>query len=806
MFKRNKLNQAIAFAIASGTVGISANVLAQESEALVIEEIIVTATKRSESMQDISVAVQAVGAEELGSLDINNFADYVKQLPNVSFAGRGPGQNDVYIRGISTSKGSLFQSGGIGAGPTVAMYIDEAPITAAGRNLDVYVTDMERLEVLPGPQGTLYGGSSQAGTVRMITNKPNPGEFDAGIELMVGTTKSGGTSTGAEGFLNIPIIKDKFAVRIAAYDVNFGGYIDNVQGTISFEESSRIINKDATDIYGVADNSALVEDNFNDSSYTGGRISANLDINEDWAVQVGFMTQKLEADGVFDYSPDVGDLQVQRFSPDKLVDEFDQFNWTLEGRIGWLDVVYAGSYLERDVDQRVDYVGYTLGGGFQPYYNCSYSSADWSTLEFDINECAAPEQRYHGIQSSKDWQHELRFSGNLGDSMRFVAGVYIDDSEGGVSQEWEYHTIGGVPAGNQLFAPNAPHSQANGFFDPSTRNPEVAFFNDLVPTTDQIAFFGELTYDFSDTWAATVGLRHYDIDLEVNGSFNFVSGFTTVDGDAGGTLNAIEPENASDTITKFTLTYTPNNDILLFGTYSEGFRRGGFNRQGDIIHRTTGEFVFPAFYASDTIDNYEFGWKTTLADGRLRFNGSVYFIDWSDVQIDIFDQNVNRLLYTANAGQAEVMGLEGDLTFLVSNDWTLTGAFSLNDTELTDRPAGATNLLAPGSDLALTPSFQGNLNVRYDFDLVGKDAYAQLGVQHRGSSHTSVVIDEDFPLDGYTTADLSFGVIVDNWNVNLFINNLTNKRAQLFISNQDDIPRTVVNRPLNVSLKLSYNF
>jgi len=806
MFKRSKLSQAITFAIASSVVGVAGSALAQEPRGLVLEEIIVTATKRAENMQDIPVAVQALGADALESHNINSFEDYVHQLPNVSFAGRGPGQNDVYIRGIATSKGSLFQAGGIGAGPTVAMYIDEAPITAAGRNLDVYVTDMERLEVLPGPQGTLYGASSQAGTLRMITRKPNSGGFDANIELMFGTTKDGDTSTGVEGYINIPIIDDKFAVRIAAYDVNYGGYIDNVQGTISFEQSSRIINQDATDIYAVADNSAFVEDDFNESSYTGARLSSLFDINEDWSLQVGFMTQKLEADGVFDFSPGVGDLQVQRFSPDKLVDEFDQFNWTLEGRIGWLDVVYAGSFLERNMEQRIDYVGYTLGGGFQPYYNCSYSSGNFTTLEFDIIECAAPEQRYRGIQDSEDSQHELRFSGDISDSARFVAGVYIDDSEGGVSQEWEYHSIGGVPPGNQDFAPNAPHSQANAFFDPSTRNPEVAFFNDLVPKSDQVAFFGEFTYDFTDTWSATVGLRNYDIDLQVAGSFNFVSGFTTVDGDAGGTLNAIQPENASDTIGKFTLTYTPNDDVLFYGTFSEGFRRGGFNRQGDIIHRTTGAFVFPAFYDSDTIDNLEFGWKTTLVDGRLRFNGSVYVIDWSDVQIDIFDQTVNQLLYTANAGEAEVKGLEGDFTYLANESWTISGAFSFNDTELTDRPVGADNLVAPGSDLALTPSFQGNLNLRYDFNLAGNEAYAQLGVQHRGNTRTSVVINEDFPLDSYTTADLAFGLINDNWNVNLFIKNLTDERAELFISNQDDIPRTVVNRPLNVGLKISYNF
>ncbi len=807
MYGKSKLSQAIRLAIASGALGITATAMAQEESSNMLEEVIVTATKRAENLQDIPVAVQALSEESLDSMGINNFVDYVNQLPNVSFAGRGPGQNDVYIRGISTSKGSLFQSGGIGAGPTVAMYIDEAPLTAAGRNIDVYVTDMARLEVLPGPQGTLYGASSQAGTIRMITNKPDASQFDVGVELMYGATEGGSDSTGIEGFVNIPIIEDKFAVRVSVYDVNFGGYIDNVPGTISFEESARIINKDETDIYGVADNAGFVEDNFNETSYTGARISATFDINDDWSLRLGFMTQKLESDGVFDYSPDVGDLQVQRFSADRLEDEFDQFNWTLEGRIGWLDVVYAGSFLKRNLDQRIDYVGYTLGGGFQPYYNCSYSFGDFSALEFDIIECAAPAQKYHGIQDSEDSQHELRFSGEINDSTRFVAGVYVDNSDGGVSQEWEYHSPFGVPPGNQDFAPNAPHSEADDFFDPSARDPAVAFFNDLVPKSDQLAFFGELTWDFSDKWSMTGGLRYYDIDLQVDGSFNFVSGFTTVDGDAGGTLNAIEPENSSDTIGKFTLTYVPNDDILLYGTYSQGFRRGGFNRQGDIIHRTTGEFVFPAFYDTDTIDNYEFGWKTILADGRLRFNGAAYFIDWSDVQIDIFDQSVNRLLYTANAGQAEVFGIEGDFVFLASDNLTLSGAFSFNDTELTARPAGADNLLPPGSDLALTPKFQGNLNVRYDFDIAGNMAYAQLGVQHKGSAHTSVVIGDDFPLDSYTTADFTVGMdFMDNWNASLFIKNLTDKRAQLFISNQDDISRTVVNRPRNLMLKLSYHY
>ena len=796
MFKKRLLSTAIL----STATGISLSVIAEDG-GLRIEELVVTATKRSESMQDIPLAMQALGEENLDNFNVNNFSDYLKQLPNVSFAGRGPGQNDVYIRGIATNKGSLFQAGGIGAGPTVAFYIDEAPITAAGRNLDVYVTDMERIEVLPGPQGTLYGASSQAGTVRMISNKPDLNDIAFGFEGSLSTMPEGEESFGAEGFVNIPIVADRLAVRIAAYDVRFGGYIDNVPGTTSFAEST-VATFNANSELRVADNADFVEDDFNESRYTGARVTAAIALTDDWNLTLGYMTQELEADGVFDYSPDVGDLEVQRFSEDKLEDEFDQVNLTLEGRLAGLDIIYAGSYLEREVEQSIDYVGYTIGGAFQVFYNCTYSAGYGSPVDV----CAAPSQRYLGFQESENTQHELRFNTDPTASLRLVAGIYYDKSEGGVSQNWKYHSpeLDGLD-----FAPNAPHSQANDFFDPNVRDPDIAFFNDIVPDSDQLAFFGELTYDINELLSATVGLRRYEIDFDVNGSFNFASGGGfegAIDGDGGGTLNDVGPETEKDTIAKFTLNITPDDDLLFYFTYSEGFRRGGFNRQGDVINITTGEFEFPAFFGSDTIDNYEFGWKTTLFDERLRFNGAAYFIDWSNVQIDIFDQSVNRLLFTANAGEAEVTGIEGDLTFLLNEQWMLSRAFSINDTELTDRPEGADNLLPAGSDLALTPSFQGNVALNYQFTLAGYESYVQLAAQHRGSTNTSVVINENFELDSYTTADLSFGMDMENWGLKVFVTNLTDKRTELFISNQDDIPRTVTSRPREFTVKVSYDY
>ena len=801
MFKRSKLSQAITFAIASGAVGVSGNVLAQESGALVIEEIIVTATKRAESMQDIPFAVQALGADALDDLDINNFSDYVQQLPNVTFAGRGPGQNDIYIRGIATGRGSLFQSGGIGAGPTVAFYMDEAPLTSSGRNIDVYVTDIDRIEVLPGPQGTLYGASSQAGTVRLISNKPDPSEFAAGIELMLSGTEDGEESWGAEGFLNIPIVEDKFAIRIAAYNVEYGGYIDNVPGTLSYNLNPAIADGSTPLAPGaeirVASNDSLVEDDFNDSTYTGARVSGTFFINDDWELNVGYMTQELETDGVFDYSPGVGDLQVQRFNTDFLDDQFDQVNWTLQGRLGELDIVYAGSFLNREIEQRMDYVG-GISLSFFPFYNCVYNGIGEITL------CEEPDARFHGIQDSDDTQHEFRISTDPARTLHFIGGVYYDKSEGGVSQEWEYHSPQIQPPGLE-WAPNAPHSQAT-HFNPNTRDPEVAFFNDLSNEAEQIAFFGELTYRFNDSWSGTLGLRNYDIDIIPRGSFNFASR-GPVDGDGGGSLDSFTPANESDTIGKFTLNYTPNDDVLLYATFSQGFRRGGFNRGGEVFNIVTGELAFPAFFESDTIDNYEIGWKTTLADGRLQFNGAAYFIDWTDVQIDIFDADLfGILLFTANAGEAEVTGVEGDLTWYPTEQFSLSGAFSFNDTELTSRFPTASNLFPAGTDLPLSPSFQGNISGRYDFQLGGMDAYAQLAVRHTGSTFTTLVVSNAENLDSYTIADASFGLSMDRWNVRVFVNNLTDERSELFKTIQDEIRRTVTSRPRTLSVKLSLDF
>jgi len=272
-----------------------------------VDQIVVTATKRAENAQDIPVAVQALGGQQLDELNVDNFTDYLVQLPGVTAGGGGPGQNTIYIRGLASTTPNLTVAGVAGLAPNVALYLDEQPLAQPGRNLDVYAVDLERVEVLPGPQGTLFGASSQAGTIRLITNKPKLGEFEAIANAGVSFTEGGEMSNKVEGIINIPVTEN-LALRGVAYTDERGGYIDNVPGTRDASESARFrsagtvrrngvpvsrardgfqsesqvadnlaadpgANPDLADLSGVnflqANNGALVEDDFNDASYAG---------------------------------------------------------------------------------------------------------------------------------------------------------------------------------------------------------------------------------------------------------------------------------------------------------------------------------------------------------------------------------------------------------------------------------------------------------------------------------------------------------------------------------------------------------
>ena len=354
-----------------------------------LEEIVVTARKKTESLQDVPISVSALRESDLEDKGVNVFEDYLLQLPTVTAGGAGPGTSTIYIRGLASTTPNLTTAGVAGLAPNVSFYLDEQPLAQPGRNLDVYAADMERIEVLAGPQGTLFGASSQAGVVRMITNKPVIGEASANLEVEGRFMPSADTGEKVELVANVPI-GDSTAARFVAYRDRKGGYIDQVAGTLNASQSARFRAagtvranglpvaasragfQAGADLSGATLNNAvaIVKEDANELTYQGFRASLAHEINENWNALATVAQQTIDADGVFFVDPNLGDLQIQRYTEDVIEDEYDNMSLTLEGTMGDLDIVYAGAYTDRTSDQMVDYTDYLFVGQYLPYYIC----------------------------------------------------------------------------------------------------------------------------------------------------------------------------------------------------------------------------------------------------------------------------------------------------------------------------------------------------------------------------------------------------------------------------------------------------
>lgn len=833
--KRNALSHAIFWSLAATATASPAQETESRDEQEVgsreVERIVVTATKTEEvSLQEAPITVQALDERRLNNLNVGNFDDLRNSVPGISAASRGPGQQTIFIRGMAVQPITVLLSGAQGTMPNVALYLDEQPVTAPGRNLDVYATDLRRIEVLPGPQGTLFGASSQAGTIRYITNKPRLYEFNAGFSAEGSFTKNGEFNSSGEGFLNIPI-GDSTAVRLTFYDVNYGGYIDNVRGEFTLDpainpESNVNLPADAT--FETVNNNELIEDNFNDSFYKGLRAGVYHEFNQDWNVLVQNTYQELGADGVFDYDPTKGDLKVSRFFPDELDDKFNQTSWTVSGRAGMLDLIYTGAYLYREVEQSVDYTGYNNAGAFIEYYTCTYDNPDYIVnydidprFITDVRQCLDPTKGTKIKQDHTRNTHEFRVSTPAENRWRFVGGFFYDNYE--LESQDDFFYLATPDLG---FAPNAPISTAFQV-NPETRPAGVAFFNDVLRTQEQKALFGEFSYELlPDVLTITGGLRAYEIESDFKGSSNFADGIFqgSVNTDRGRDYDVSgghrpSPLTIEDIITKFNIAWEPTEAMMLYFTRSEGFRPGGWNRGGGIPSAdqvpasVDGDPAFPtvsATYDTDDVTNWELGWKTLLFGNSLRINGSTYFIQWDNMQVSRFDpENVSILTFIENSADSEIFGVETDFTWRATPNFTLSGAISYNDTELTSTEAQAIELAPVGSQLPLVPEIQGFLRGRYQRSLNvdwADTGYVQLSGIFAGNSFSSLVAEERRRQAGYGILNARVGITRGTWNVEAFVENFTDKRAELFKNNQDDILRITTNRPLTAGLRFSYRF
>ncbi|MDB9984907.1 TonB-dependent receptor [Gammaproteobacteria bacterium] len=812
-----------------------------------VEEIVVTARKKSESLQDVPLSVSALRESDLEEKGVNVFEDYLLQLPGVTAGGSGPGQSTIYIRGLASTTPNLTTAGVAGLAPNVSFYLDEQPLAQPGRNLDVYAADMARIEVLSGPQGTLFGASSQAGVVRMITNKPVMGESLSSIEVESRFTSGGDEGSKLEYMTNVPL-GERSALRFVAYRDRRGGYIDQVAGTLNASQSARFRAagtvranglpvsssrggfQAGADLSGVTLTNAVAieKENANPVTYEGFRASVAHEINDNWNALATVAKQTIDADGVFFVDPTLDDLEIQRYTDDTIEDEFENMSLTLEGSVGDLEVVYAGAYTDRVTDQNIDYTDYLFVGQYLPYYICDYYVTYTSNAPGNVptGTCGAPNLLVDSTTNTEVQTHEIRISGAINDTMSFTAGAFMSDLE---LTELNLFNYPGSVGNDITYAANyaltdtsvtgSINNASPGWFSAGPYSEPVIFFNDIKRTDNQQGFFGEITMDVSETSELTVGARWYDIEVDFEGSANssFYNGFGAPDTQqfgsnlsaqyAPGNANGYPDKAKSDgVIGKVTYSWNPSEDLMYYVTWSEGFRPGLLNRPVGSSN-ADGSYVVKPEVKSDEVTNLEFGWKTVLRDGKLRFNGSAFMVDVSGLQSTIFDPSIVNLFFSDNAADADITGLEGDFVYYTNvNGLVVSGAFSMLDTEITKSLVPTSDVVV-GSDLAFAPGSQANLAARKEWGMSsGNTGHWQLQMARSEKSFSDIMAPNKAIQRSHHFVNMRYGMSNDEWTAELYIDNVTDKRAEISNTFVFDRSRLSVIKPRTLGLRYKKSF
>ena len=763
--------QYIAAALIGGALAMPQLALAQSESGGVLEEIVVTATKRAENLQDIPISVTALSADTIKNLGIVDFDGYAQMIPTLSYKSVGPGTATLIMRGLSDGG----DGNASGSQPSVGLYLDEAPVTTIASNLDIHIYDIERIEALAGPQGTLFGASSQSGNLRIITNKPDTENFAAGIDLGAFAVTGGDESYSLEGFVNLPI-SDNVAIRLVGWYLDEGGYIDNTAGTRNYTlEGGYGYNPNNFGRTASQDNAGFVADDTNTLTKTGGRVALRIDLNDNWTADASIIFQDLETEGTWDHDPsNVGDRNIQRFFDDFSDDGFSQFNLTLAGTIGNNSLVYSGSVMDRDVQYQADYSAYGEDAYWVPYYVCDYSATGPDLATQSSTDCTSLAEYYQEDNEYERDTHELRLQ-SIGDGqLHYTVGAYYTKITHKYLQEWVQPGI----------SPNrvVPGGDPNRFFR-----------TDQEREDEQTAFFGELTYDLSDSFSITGGVRFFENDSHLVG---VVGWGPTLFGTSDTSVDATY--NDDDSIFKVNLTWRVNDDSMIYFTASEGYRPGGLNRDPGLA-------VFGAAeYTPDILTNYEIGWKTMLAGGRVRLNGAIFTSDWEDVQYTIYDFSLSACCGSVyNLADATVSGIEVDITAMLSDQWTLSAAVAFNDGE-TDGDFELINgrLAVPdGTELPNVPEWKGNVWTRYGFSAGSFDAYWQAAVAYTGSSYNEIRPDQRTRQSSYTIVNLRAGLGKDGWGIDAYVNNASDEAADIYVSPRPYEPSTTTNRPRSYGLK-----
>ncbi len=731
-----------------------------------IAEVVVTANRREENLQDVPITVQTLSGEQLKQLSATTFNDLLQYTSNVTFSGNGPATGNIFMRGLS-SVGTGNQQQSITAPfPNVALYLDEQSMQFPARNNDVYMVDLERVEVLEGPQGTLFGGGAQAGVIRYVTNKPKLDVTSGEASAAYGTTAGGADNSALSAVLNLPLVAESLAIRAVIFSEHRGGYIDNVPSTLSYQANTAAATTGVS-----ATNAAVVASNTNPVNYQGVRVSLLWQFKPNWDLLLQQNFQDMQADGYFYAYPHDSNgtalqpYQIAAFTPAYTKDRYESTAWTLNGRIGSLSAVYTGSFMIRRVEGQQDYSNY-LSSAYGSYYGCigpgagyfndsNFGDSPPKGLKGTKLTCYSPVGNWHDRTENQHQSHELRISTDPYSRLRGTFGAFWEKFVVYSQMDFNYMVIpqcdpanlaaaqAGGPACLSAVGPY-PGAFAN---DPGLReHTHTAFGTDAQRGYRQLAFFGSLDLDLIPSkLTLTVGTRHYTYDEFEDGS-NFQSEavtplilnspngactMATPGNDLPGNPVCAHPYNLatreSGLVNRVNLAWHITPDVMTYYTFSQGFRPGGFNRTDTSpgqhpVQRApycgptsteplcaehgpdTNQYLTPVHWSSDDLINNELGVKSEFLSHRVVLNASAYRMRWNNVQWTLGDTPAfGPLAFVANGPSYTVNGVELQLAARVAEGLTLQGTSAWNRSAQTNTPCLQSSGITPGTPNNPTP-------------------------------------------------------------------------------------------------------
>jgi outer membrane receptor protein involved in Fe transport len=813
-WRRRELCSAISAALAAGSPALSHAQEDGQGSSGALEEIVVTARKRDENIQDIPQSIQSFTQADIARTGIKGLGDVAKFVPAMTVVGSSAGFNKIIFRGLADSVRPFI------ADSSAAIYLDEQPLTTGAQSPEIRPIDLERIETLAGPQGTLYGASSQSGTVRYIVAKPDVESFAANVGVEASGASEGDTGWNIDAMVNIPLLQDKLALRLVGFVARDAGYIDNVLGT----SPGRLDADTGEQVVGSKTNAAIVKEDINDAEWAGGRVSAKWHVNDAWSLTGIYNFSDSTINGFNDFDPTTGDLQTVKFHEESWEDNWSNFQFTIDGDFDFGQLTSSTSYFERDTAYVIDgtsgvaYYHSVLGvygrgtcGSDLAY--AAYNIYDFATacelngVGFDVDD-GDPTGFFTNDQKDERFTHETRLSGS-NSRWDWTVGFFYQEAD----QTWDYGThiddyesTESFAAYNAIYGPLAPD--------------DVRWKSGETNERTDISVFGETTISLSDEWKLLLGARWYDTEIDR---------IYTLRVPSDAPADVTTPTGSDDGILpRLGVQYFFADDGMLYGLYSEGFRTGGINR-------ARGNPTLPIQYESDLLQNFEAGLKSRWVDGRLQLNVIGYHQVWKDMQLELTDPSYDLeppepfQTVIANVGDAVVDGVDVEIVFAPHDQWEL-GLVStyLFKAEIDDdiavfdeRNPDTVSLEIPaGTQLPLSSDLNVSAYAEYGWPVAwfgGSDAYLRLQYAYTGESFNRLVDDDSDPAgDGYggrveqpsyQTWDLRAGLSSDSWEFSMYVDNISDERIVVYRDMNADVfwgrenIRTARPRSFGVSLR-----